>query len=149
MQSTGSGFARPTRLADSMNRAKSDGPGPRDTVPPARGLTPPTLPPTDAKTTNDWNDHGRLRCTVRVINPLGLHMRAADRFSRAAQEFANEIVVWNGDARADGKNLWDLIALCVIPDQEVVLEVDGANATIVLAALAEILGASNGEDYAN
>jgi phosphotransferase system HPr-like phosphotransfer protein len=56
-------------------------------------------------------------------------------------------VVLNGDLKADGKDLWALIALCVFPDSDVILEVDGADAVAALDALAEVLGAPNGEDY--
>lgn len=93
------------------------------------------------------NGTGPLRRTVRVINPIGLHLRAADRFSRAAKVYNCTVVVWNGDRRADGKNLWDLIALSVLPETEVVLEVDGADAATALEPLSEILAAPGGEEY--
>lgn len=111
---------------------------PRDVVPPP----PPTPPAAPAVASG-----GPLRRTVRVINPLGLHPRAADRFHRAAKKYNCAVTVWNGEYRADGKNLWDLIALAVLPEMEVVLEVDGADAAVALGPLAEILGAPVGEDY--
>jgi phosphotransferase system HPr-like phosphotransfer protein len=57
------------------------------------------------------------------------------------------VTLWNGDYRADGKNLWDLIALAVLPGTEVVLEVEGPDADAAIDPLAEILGAPAGEDY--
>jgi phosphocarrier protein len=82
-----------------------------------------------------------------VVNPLGLHPRAADRFCRAAKQFACAVTVYNGDRRADGKNIWDLIGLLVFPGMEVILEVDGTDAAAALEPLAAILGAPGGEDY--
>lgn len=95
------------------------------------------------------NGTGPLRRTVRVVNPLGLHMRAADRFSRAARQYECKVTLWNGDTRADGKNWTDLILLVVLPDSEVVLEVDGTDAAEALEPLCDILAAPGGEDYTN
>lgn len=93
--------------------------------------------------------NGPLRRTVRVVNPYGLHMRAADRFARAAEQYASAVAVWHGDARANGKNLLDLIMLVVLPETEVVLEVDGPDAASAIDALCDILAAPGGEDYTN
>jgi phosphotransferase system HPr (HPr) family protein len=76
-----------------------------------------------------------------------LHARAADRFVRAAKRYTCIVTVWNEERKADGKDLWDLIALSVFPDTEVILEVDGADAATALEQLADVLGAVNGEDY--
>jgi phosphotransferase system HPr (HPr) family protein len=88
-----------------------------------------------------------FRRTVRIRNPLGLHPRAADRFVRAAKKYSCAVTVWNGDLKADGKDLWALIALIVMPEAEVLLELDGADAPTALEALADILGDPSGEDY--
>lgn len=87
------------------------------------------------------------RRTVRIVNPLGLHFRVADRFARAAQRFACAVTVWNGEVRADGKSLMDLIMLVALPDCEVVLEVDGPDAPDAVDPLADILAAPGGEDH--
>ena len=90
---------------------------------------------------------GPLRRTVRVINPLGLHHRVADRFSRAARLYTARVVVTHGETRADGKSVWDLMMLVVLPETEVVVEVDGPDAVAALEALADILASPGGEDY--
>jgi phosphotransferase system HPr (HPr) family protein len=84
---------------------------------------------------------------VRVVNPLGLHPRLADRFLRTAKQYACAVTVWNGESRADGKSLWDLILLVVLPDSEVTLEVDGPDAARAVDPLAEVLASPGGEDY--
>lgn len=117
----------------------SNGTGARDTLPtkdvpvvPSSAADPPT---------------GPVRRVVRITNPLGLHHRAADRFSRAARRFPCRVTVHNGELAADGKNIWDLLGLVVLPDQEVILETEGPDAYRALEELAAILGAPNGEDY--
>lgn len=90
---------------------------------------------------------GPLRRTVKVVNPLGLHHRVADRFSRAARLYTARVAVYHGDARADGKSVWDLMMLVVLPETEVTVEVDGDDAATAIGPLADILASPGGEDY--
>jgi phosphotransferase system HPr (HPr) family protein len=101
-------------------------------------MSQPTPPPPE---------DGPHRRVIRVINPNGLHMRLADRFIRTASQYTCNVTVWNGDARADGKSIFDLILLVVPPDSEVVLEVDGPDAATAIDLLAAILASPGGEDY--
>ena len=89
-----------------------------------------------------------LRRVVRIVNPLGLHHRVADRFARSALGFDAKITVRNGDLTADGKSLWDLMMLLAFEGTDVVLEVEGPQATAAFESLADILAARGGEDYA-
>lgn len=128
-------------------RAGGTGPGSRETRPPGTcSPAPPadTEPPAEA---HAQADPGPIRRVVRVINPLGLHHRVADRFSRTANQFACTVTVWNGEARADGKSLWDLIMLVVMPNSEIVLEVAGPDAHKAVDPLAAVLASPGGEDY--
>ena len=113
--------------------------GSRDSAP-----SSPRLPQSD-KTTPSAT--GPFRRIVQIVNPLGLHQRAADRFCRASKQYASSVLVYNGDRRADGKSIWDLIGLLVFPGMEVVLEVEGPDAATAIEPLADILGAPGGEDY--
>lgn len=124
--------------------ARGNGTGPRDGVPQGSHSPPDPAPAPAAGPTAPKNP---LRRTVRVVNPLGIHQRVADRFARAAKRYPCTVTVWNGDTRADGKNLWDLILLVAFPGAELVLEVDGPEAAVALDPLAAILAAPGGEDY--
>jgi phosphocarrier protein HPr len=121
------------------SRTSENGQVPRDSVPPSPGSPAPNSAQ-DGTT-------GPLRKTVRIINPLGLHHRAADRFSRAAKRFTALVSLWNGELRANGKDLWDLMLLAVLPETEVILEVEGEDAATAIESLADILAAASGEDY--
>jgi phosphotransferase system HPr (HPr) family protein len=88
-----------------------------------------------------------FRRVIRIQNPSGLHIRAADRFARAAKRYSCTVSVINGDAKADGKDILGLITLMVFPDSDVVLEVEGVDARTAIDALSEVLGAPSGEDY--
>ena len=126
-------------------RAGSNGSGPRDTTPP--GTCPPAPPDTDPPAAETTGGAGVLRRVVRIVNPCGLHPRVADRVSRTARQFSCTVTVWNGEVRADGKSLWDLIGLMAMPDSEVVLEVDGPDASKAVDPLADVLASPGGEDY--
>jgi phosphocarrier protein HPr len=123
-----------------MTTQTTDGLAPRDGMPPSTSSPQSSL--IAASSTCE-----SLRRIVRVRNPLGLHQRAADRFVRAAKRFSCAVTIFNGDLKGNGKDLWDLIMLSVFPDSDVILEVDGSDASAALEVLAEILGAPNGEDY--
>lgn len=90
---------------------------------------------------------GPIRRTLRVINPRGLHPRIIELFTKTAKKFAATVTLWNGEMRGDGKDVWDLITLLVLPDTDVILEVDGPDAVEAIEPLAEILSAPGGEDY--
>ncbi len=124
-------------------RTAENGPGPRDDVPASARSTPGPVPPD----TNGQPAAGPLRKPVRIVNPLGLHMRAADRFHRAARQYTGTVILRYGEAHADGKDLWALIILAVPPGTDLVLEVDGPDAADALTSLANILGDPSGEDY--
>jgi phosphocarrier protein HPr len=119
---------------------RGGGAGVGDTVPPV----PPSTPHSPAA---GANGDGPIRRSVVVVNPMGLHWRVAERFSRAAKSFGSAVRVWNGETRADGKSPTDLILLVALPGTELTLEVDGADARDAIEVLAHILAAVGGEDY--
>jgi phosphotransferase system HPr (HPr) family protein len=83
--------------------------------------------------------NGPIRRTVTVANPLGLHMRPATAFAQLARAYRSAVTVWNGDRRADGKSSLDLILLVALPGCELVLEVNGDDATDAADPLARLL----------
>lgn len=141
-------------------RAGGTGPGPRDKFPPGpRPSTPapgpqpapqtpaPTETATPAGGCSGARPDGPLRRVVRIRNPLGLHPRLADRLLRTAKQYTCTVTLWNGEKKADGTNIFDMILLVVEAGSEVVLEVDGPDAAKAVDTLAEVLGSPGGEDY--
>jgi len=98
-------------------------------------------------TNGDSNGGGPIRRTVRVINPRGLHPRIIDLFTKTAKQFTCSVTLTHNGGRADGKSVWDLILLVVMPGGDVDLEVDGVDAAAAVEPLASILAAPGGEDY--
>jgi phosphotransferase system HPr (HPr) family protein len=131
-------------------RAGGTGPASRGENPPATRTPPPAKPPEkppEAPPVAAPGGSGPIRRTIRIVNPLGIHMRVADRFSKVAKQYSCSVIVWNGEARANGTNIWDLIGLLVMQDADVILEVDGPDAATAVEPLAEILASPGGEDY--
>jgi phosphocarrier protein FPr len=76
-----------------------------------------------------------------------LHPRIIDFFTKTARQFQSAVPGWNGDLRADGKSVFDLILLVVLPETEVTLEVEGPDAAAAAESLAKVLASEGGEDY--
>jgi phosphocarrier protein len=80
------------------------------------------------------------RCVVIVLNPLGLHARAAARFVHAASGFTSRIRVGRGGREVDGKSIMGLLLLAASRGSEITITADGPDeeaATMALCALIE------------
>lgn len=104
--------------------APPDGPRPRS----ARGMMP------------------TLSHQVEIVSALGLHLRAAGRFVRLAQQFRAEVRVSCGDRQVDGKSILDLATLAAECGTRLDIEASGPDAAEALAALAALVAARFHED---
>jgi phosphotransferase system HPr (HPr) family protein len=80
------------------------------------------------------------RCVVIVLNPLGLHARAAARFVHAASGFTSRIRVGRAGREVDGKSIMGLLLLAASRGSEITITADGPDeeaATMALCALIE------------
>lgn len=87
-----------------------------------------------------------IRRPVVIVNPNGLHMRPATTFATLAGSMACDVFVWNGEKRANGKSLWDLIGLCAMPGTELIVEIDGAGAEAAIGRLIDVLASPGDPD---
>ena len=77
-------------------------------------------------------------CTVTILNPLGLHARAAARFVHAASGFTSQIRVARPGREVDGKSIMGLLLLAASQGTLVTITADGpdeAEASTVLSGL--------------
>jgi phosphocarrier protein HPr len=84
-------------------------------------------------------------CTVTVLNPLGLHARAAARFVHAATGFTSRIRVGRGGRQVDGKSIMGLLLLAAARGSTITISADGADEQAALEALAELVRTGFGE----
>ena len=78
---------------------------------------------------------------VEITNPLGLHLRLADRFVRLAHRFQAEIRVSRDGHTVNGKSILDLATLAAACGTRLELEARGDDAEQALAALCELIAA--------
>jgi phosphotransferase system HPr (HPr) family protein len=91
----------------------------------------------------------RLRRSVTIVNPQGLHMRPAAAFAELAARFDSSVNVCRDAQVVDGKNWLELLLLAAEPGTELIVEVAGPDAAQALDALAQQLASipapENGE----
>ena len=66
---------------------------------------------------------------IRIINKLGLHVRAATKLVQLASEFESDITICNEDQQADAKSIMEVLMLAAIYDSVVTLKVSGETET--------------------
>ncbi len=84
-------------------------------------------------------------CAVSVVNPLGLHARAAARFVHLASGFAATIRVARGGREIDGKSIMGLLLLSAAQGSTVTISADGEDEQRAMAALCALVESGFGE----
>jgi len=75
-----------------------------------------------------------------VVNPLGLHARAAARFVRLAGRFASQIRVTRGARTMDGKSILGLLLLAAARGSVLTITAEGRDEVEAVAALYDLVG---------
>jgi phosphocarrier protein HPr len=79
------------------------------------------------------------RCTVTILNPLGLHARAAARFVHAASGFACRIRVGRGGREVDGKSIMGLLLLAASQGSGITITAEGPDEDAAVAVLGALI----------
>lgn len=82
---------------------------------------------------------------LTLVNPLGLHARAASKFVNLAKTFESDVRLGRGDNVADGKSIMSVMLLAAPVGTEVTLDVNGPDEADAFAALAELINDGFGE----
>lgn len=77
--------------------------------------------------------------TVRIVNPLGLHARAAARFVRLAAQFSSSVRVARGSRELDGKSILGLLLLGASRGTDIVIRAEGDDAAAAVEALSQLV----------
>jgi phosphocarrier protein len=78
-------------------------------------------------------------CEVAIVNPLGLHARAAARFVHTASGFTARIRVARGEREMDGKSIMCLLLLAAAQGCRIRISANGADEEQALAALCALV----------
>lgn len=80
-----------------------------------------------------------------IVNKLGLHARAAGKFSALAAEYPCQIRVTRGQRTVDGKSVMGLMMLAAGCGSQIQVEAEGEQAQEALAALSQLVADGFGE----
>jgi phosphocarrier protein len=78
-------------------------------------------------------------CEVAIVNPLGLHARAAARFVHTASAFSARIRVGRAGREMDGKSIMGLLLLAAAQGCRIRISANGADEEQALAALCALV----------
>ena len=78
-------------------------------------------------------------CVVQIINPLGLHARAAARFVHVASRFVSSIRVSRLGRDMDGKSIMGLLLLSASHGSSITISADGADEGAALTELCALV----------
>jgi phosphocarrier protein HPr len=78
-------------------------------------------------------------CAVTIVNPLGLHARAAARFVHAASGFDAKIRVARGEREMDGKSIMGLLLLSAGRGTSITISATGTDEQEALAVLCALV----------
>jgi len=83
---------------------------------------------------------------VTVVNPLGLHARAAAKFVHLATGFQSRIKVIRGTREMDGKSIMGILLLAAPKGTSLVVSADGPDEVVAVEALVELVRSGFGEE---
>ncbi len=83
--------------------------------------------------------------TLTIVNPLGLHARAAGKFVNLAKSFGSEVTLARDANAVDGKSIMSVMLLAAPMGTEVVLRVSGDDEEEAFAALNALIQDGFGE----
>ncbi len=80
-----------------------------------------------------------IRETVTIINKLGLHARAAAKFSACASQFEADIAVERNDYRVNGKSIMGIMMLAASQGSDIILIIEGTDEQDALESLKTLI----------
>ena len=84
--------------------------------------------------------------TVRVVNQLGMHARAAAKFVHLATRFQSSVRVGRPGREIDGKSIMGILLLAAAQGSNITIMADGADESAAIDALTALVEAGFGED---
>ena len=86
-----------------------------------------------------------LHATLKIVNPLGLHARAASKFVNLAKTFEAGVNLGKDGNMSDGKSIMNVMLLAAPVGSEVELQVSGRDEEEAFAALRSLIDDGFGE----
>jgi phosphocarrier protein HPr len=87
--------------------------------------------------------------TVTVANPDGLHIRAASLIAKLTEQVPAKVELVKGNQRVDASNVLQIVSLCALEGEKILLEATGRGAHDALEALVELFENQFAENNSN
>ena len=84
--------------------------------------------------------------TVTVVNKLGMLARPSAMFVTEASRFEAEVWVTKDSTKVNGKSIMGVMMLAAEKGSELLLEVNGPDEEVALAALVKVIASGFGEE---
>ncbi len=82
---------------------------------------------------------------VEIMNPLGLHARAAARFVRTASQFTSKVTVSKEGTTIDGKSILGILFLAATSGSELTITASGEDEEEAVKALVTLVSDGFGD----
>ena len=86
-----------------------------------------------------------LQATLTLVNPLGLHARAAAKLVDTTKTFASKIELEFNGQTVDAKSIMGLLMLGAAVDSELTLCIDGEDENQAMQTISELVANGFGE----
>ena len=87
-----------------------------------------------------------IRRSIRIINKLGLHARAASKFVELASSFNSHVELTKDQHKINGKSIMGVMMLAASRGTELTLSADGEDENEAVAKLAALVENRFGEN---
>jgi len=84
--------------------------------------------------------------SVAVVNPLGMHARAAAKFVHLATRYQSRVRVAREHREMDGKSIMGILLLAAARGSTITISADGADEQAAVDALVSLVRSGFGED---
>ena len=82
---------------------------------------------------------------LEIVNPLGLHARAAAKLVQTASGFASDITIIKDDKRANAKSIMKVMMLAASRGSRLTIETSGTDAVAALSTIEALIEDGFGE----
>ncbi|HMM79355.1 MAG TPA: HPr family phosphocarrier protein [Pyrinomonadaceae bacterium] len=88
-----------------------------------------------------------LEREIRIVNPLGLHARAAAKLVRLSRKFSSRILIEHrdADATANAKSMLSILALAAGMGSQLFILADGPDEAEAVSSVADLIASGFGE----
>ncbi len=83
--------------------------------------------------------------TLKIINPMGMHMRPANEFVKLVSQYPCDVTIVSGGKTVNGKSIMNLMAACLKAGSEFELQCSGPEEEACLEAAGKFVESGLGE----